>query len=153
MPDLKPTEADDEIASCIDGNTSFTVIAGAGSGKTTSLIEALNKIRCARGSQLRERGQKVVCITYTNRAVAVISSRLGFDALYFVTTLHGFLWGEVSRFQAPLREALVEHVIPGHIDKGQEADNGGNSQRAIAARKKLSVCNLNSRHLSRTAHL
>ena len=137
MPDLQPTKADIEIANCIDEKTSFTVIAGAGSGKTTSLIEALKKIRETRGGQLRKCGQKVVCITYTNRAVAVISSRLGFDELYFATTLHGFLWGEVSRFQAPLREALVEHVIPGHIGKAQEADNGGHSQRAITARKKI----------------
>ncbi len=137
MPDLQRTKADIEIANCIDEKTSFTVIAGAGSGKTTSLIEALKKIRETQGRQLRERGQKVVCITYTNRAVGVISSRLGFDELYAVTTLHGFLWGEVSRFQAPLREALVEHVVPAHIEKAQQDDNGGDSKKAIAARKKV----------------
>lgn len=137
MPDLQPTEADIQIAKCIGEETSFAVIAGAGSGKTTSLIEALKKIRETQGRQLRERGQKVVCITYTNRAVGVISSRLGFDELYVVTTLHGFLWGEISRFQAPLREALVEHVVPAHIEKAQQDDNGGDSKKAIAARRKV----------------
>lgn len=137
MPDLKPTEADTEIANCLNNAKSFAVIAGAGSGKTTSLIEALKKIRETQGRQLRGRGQKVLCITYTNRAVGVISSRLGYDELYTVTTLHGFLWGEVSRFQAPLREALVEHVIPAHIEKAQQDDNSGNSKKAIAARKKV----------------
>lgn len=136
MPDLKPTNADIEVAKCIDGETSFAVIAGAGSGKTTSLIEALKKIRETQGPQLRARGQKVVCITYTNRAVGVISSRLGYDEIYTVTTLHGFLWREVSRFQDPLRRALVEHIIPAHIEKAERDDNGGNSQRAIAARRK-----------------
>lgn len=137
MPDFKPTEADIQIAQCISEEKSFAVIAGAGSGKTTSLIEALKKIRGTQGRQLRERGQNVVCITYTNRAVEVISSRLGFDELYTVTTLHGFLWGEVSRFQAPLREALAEYVIPAHIEKAQQDDNGGNSKKAISARKKI----------------
>ena len=137
MPDLQPTEADKKISKCIDEKNSFAVIAGAGSGKTTSLIEALRKIREAQGHQLRKRGQKVVCITYTNRAVGVISSRLGFDELYNVTTLHGFLWGEVSRFQAPLREALIAHVVPAHIEKAQKDDNGGSSKKAIAARKKI----------------
>lgn len=137
MSDLQPTEADIQITKCIGEETSFAVIAGAGSGKTTSLIEALKQIRETQGRQLRERGQKVVCITYTNRAVGVISSRLGFDELYAVTTLHGFLWGEVSRFQAPLREVLAEHVIPARIDKAQQGDNGGNSKVAIAARKKV----------------
>lgn len=137
MPDLQPTEADIQIAKCIDEKRSFAVIAGAGSGKTTSLIEALKKIRETQGRQLRESGQKVVCITYTNRAVGVISSRLGYDELYAVTTLHGFLWGEVSRFQTPLREALIEHVVPAHIEKAEQDDNGGNSKKAIAARKKV----------------
>ena len=137
MPDLQPTEADIQIAKCIGEETSFAVIAGAGSGKTTSLIEALKKIRETQGRQLRERSQKVVCITYTNRAVGVISSRLGFDELYAITTLHGFLWGEVSRFQVPLREALAEHVVPARIERALQDDNGGNSIRAIAARKKV----------------
>lgn len=136
MPNLQSTEADTEIARCIDEATSFAVIAGAGSGKTTSLIEALRKIRETQGRQLRKCGQKVVCITYTNRAVGVISSRLGYDELYTVTTLHGFLWGEVSRFQAGLRDALVEQVIPSHIEKA-ERESGGNSKKAIAARKKI----------------
>lgn len=137
MSELQPTEADVAIATCIDDAKSFAVIAGAGSGKTTSLIEALKKIRETHGRKLRERGQKVVCITYTNRAVGVISSRLGFDELYLVTTLHGFLWGEVSRFQTPMREALIEQIIPAHIEKAQQDDNGGNSKKAIAARKKV----------------
>lgn len=137
MPDLKPTEADIEIAKCIDEKISFAVIAGAGSGKTTSLVEALKKIRGNYGRQLRERGQKIVCITYTNRAVSVISSRLGYDELYTVTTLHRFLWGEISRFQDDLRDALVGHIIPAHIEKAEQDDNGGNSQKAVAARKKV----------------
>ncbi len=136
MPDLKLTEADIEIARCIDDEKSFAVIAGAGSGKTTSLVTALKKIRETQGQEMRKRGQKVVCITYTNRAVGVISSRLRFDELYTVTTLHGFLWGEVSRFQSALRDALVEHVIPAHIEKA-EKNSVGNSKRAIGARKKI----------------
>lgn len=142
MPNLQPTDADIEIAKCIDDKKSFTVIAGAGSGKTTSLIEALKKIRETQGGQLRARGQKVVCITYTNRAVGVISSRLGFDELYSVTTLHGFLWREVSRFQSPLRTALAEHIIPAHIAKAKQDDNGGSSIKATAARKKVERLNL-----------
>ena len=42
---LKPTVADQKIAKCIDNEKSFSVIAGAGSGKTTSLVEALKRIR------------------------------------------------------------------------------------------------------------
>ena len=62
---LVPTEADAKISECIDNEVSFSVIAGAGSGKTTSLVEALKRIRVKRGETLRKNGQRVVCVTYT----------------------------------------------------------------------------------------
>ncbi|MGU3400466.1 UvrD-helicase domain-containing protein [Brucellaceae bacterium D45D] len=134
---LKPTEADTKIAECIAKNVSFSVIAGAGSGKTTSLVEALKGIQKSRGNGLRKNGQRVVCITYTNRAVGVISSRLGFDELFYVSTLHGFLWAEIARFQGAIREALRDAIIPQHMEKVRQKDNGGTSQAAQKARKDL----------------
>lgn len=134
---LKPTEADTKIAECIAKNVSFSVIAGAGSGKTTSLVEALKGIQKSRGNELRKNGQRVACITYTNRAVGVISSRLGFDDLFYVSTLHGFLWAEIARFQDAIREALREAIIPRHMEKARQKDNGGMSQAAQKARKDL----------------
>tara|TARA_R110002049_G_scaffold298063_1_gene487572 strand:+ start:3124 stop:4965 length:1842 start_codon:yes stop_codon:yes gene_type:complete len=134
---LKPTEADRKIAECIENGQSFSVVAGAGSGKTTSLVQALKHIKAKRAKEMRKNGQRIVCITYTNRAVDVISKRLGFDELFHVSTLHGFLWGEIVRFQDAIREALREFVIPQHMDKARSDDNGGQSQTAKKARKKL----------------
>lgn len=134
---LKPTEADRKIADCIAKGVSFSVVAGAGSGKTTSLVEALKVIKNSHGKDLRKNGQRIVCITYTNRAVGVISSRLGFDDLFYVSTLHGFLWAEVARFQEAIREALRDAIIPRHMEKAHEKDNGGMSQAAQKARKDL----------------
>lgn len=134
---LKSTEADKKIVACIDSEKSFSVIAGAGSGKTTSLVEALGRIREKHGKKLRRNGQRILCITYTNRAVDVISSRLGFDELFFVSTLHGFLWGEIVRFQDAIREAICEKIIPSQVEKAEKEDNGGTSQKAQKAREKL----------------
>ncbi|MFC4237704.1 UvrD-helicase domain-containing protein [Thalassospira xianhensis] len=134
---LKPTDADTKIAECITKNISFSVIAGAGSGKTTSLVEALKGIQKSYGKELRKNGQRVVCITYTNRAVGVISSRLGFDDIFFVSTLHGFLWAEIARFQDAIREALRDAIIPQYMEKARAKDNGGTSQTAQKARKDL----------------
>lgn len=134
---LKKTEADKKISACIDSETSFSVIAGAGSGKTTSLVEALKRIREKHGREIRKNGQRVVCITYTNRAADVISSRLGFDDLFFVSTLHGFLWGEIFRFQGAIRETLYDVIIPLHVEKAHKDDNGGASQKAKKARGKI----------------
>lgn len=131
------TQADKDIRSCLKSGKSFTVIAGAGSGKTTSLVGALDFIRSEFGKNLRRDGQRVACITYTKRACAVIKERLGFDALYEVSTIHSFLWQQISRYPKEICAALKESIIPAKIEKHRERDNGGNSQRARDARARI----------------
>ena len=75
------------------------MIAGAGSGKTTSLVKALAHLSRARAPALRRRGQKIACITYTEVAVGEIWSDVGNDALFHVSTIHSFLWTVVHPFQ------------------------------------------------------
>lgn len=84
---------------------------------------------------MRKNGQRVACITYTNRAVGVIHSRLGADDLFSVSTLHSFVWGEIDRFQRDIRSALKIHRIPSLIAKAENDDNGRGSQRAVRARE------------------
>ncbi|MCK0138916.1 UvrD-helicase domain-containing protein [Aliiroseovarius sp. F47248L] len=112
------------------------MIAGAGAGKTTSLISALDHVRKTFGPSLLKQGQRVACITYTKRAVAVIRERLGFDDLFEVSTLHSFLWGEMGSFGFDIHEAVTLFVIPKHIEAAREKDNGGTSKTAISARQK-----------------
>ena len=133
------TEADVAIAGYLDSQQSFSMIAGAGSGKTSSLITALKHLRKTVGSSLRRDSQKIACVTYTNRAVDVISSRLSWDELFQVSTLHKFLWREVSQFTPDIREALKESIIPEQIAKKQNDNNGGESKKAIAARERIAV--------------
>lgn len=137
MQTLEPTQADKNIEECLIGKQSFSVVAGAGSGKTTSLVTALNFLRDEYGNDLRRNGQKIVCITYTKRATAVIEERLGFDDLYLVSTIHSFLWSAINRFTKDIRTALHEYLIPAHITKSRERDNGGNSQAARRARERV----------------
>ncbi|WP_311948447.1 UvrD-helicase domain-containing protein [Halomonas piscis] len=131
------TEADEKVAACLNEQRSFAVIAGAGSGKTSSLIDALNLVRANYGVELRKNGQRVACITYTKRAVEVISTRLGFDDLFAVSTLHSFLWREIKTFTKDIRNALRESRIPHLIAKEAEKDNGGKSKAARKAREKI----------------
>jgi DNA helicase-2/ATP-dependent DNA helicase PcrA len=131
------SEADVTVRQCLDERRSFAMIAGAGSGKTSSLVDALGRIRDIEGGGLRKNGQRIACITFTNRAVEVIKARLGFDDLYLVSTLHGFLWGQISRFHNDIREALRESRIPALIEKAKGDDNGGNSKKAQKARARL----------------
>lgn len=131
------TEADNRIRSCLKSSKSFTVVSGAGSGKTTSLVDALDFVRKEFGKTLRRDGQRVACITYTKRACAVITERLGFDTLFEVSTIHSFLWQQINRYRNEIRAALKESLIPAKIEKHRERDNGGNSQRAREARERI----------------
>ena len=137
MGALIETTADKEIAACLAAQQSFAMIAGAGSGKTTSLITALERVRTQYGKTLRQNAQRVACITYTNRAVAVIAERLGNDDLYVVNTLHSFLWTEMRRFTNDIREAVVNQLIQQHIATAQQDDDGGSSKRAQRARERI----------------
>lgn len=137
MPERIRTEADQRVATCLDEKRSFAVIAGAGSGKTSSLIDALKFIRTEYSSELRQNGQRVACITYTKRAVQVISTRLDYDDLFIVSTLHSFLWGEIKTFTKDIRRVLRESYIPLLISKAAEKDNGGQSKTARKARDKV----------------
>ncbi|MBJ2156602.1 UvrD-helicase domain-containing protein [Variovorax sp. IB41] len=131
------SKADALVRKCLDDRRSFAMIAGAGSGKTSSLVDALGQIRDREGVALRRHGQRIACITFTRRAVEVIQARLGFDDLYLVSTLHGFLWGQISRFHDDIREALRESRIPALIERAREDDNGGKSKKAQKARAKI----------------
>lgn len=137
MSERIQTDADQKVAQCLEQSQSFAVIAGAGSGKTSSLIDALDKIRTKHSRELRKNGQRVACITYTRRAVQVISTRLGYDDLFIVSTLHSFLWGEIKTFTKDIRQALRVSRIPELIAKAAEKDNGGQSKSARKARGKV----------------
>jgi DNA helicase-2/ATP-dependent DNA helicase PcrA len=137
MPNRVETAADQAVRECLATHRSFALVAGAGSGKTTSLVDALDEIRVTQGTMLRRNGQRIACITFTKRAVEVIRQRLGFDDLYLVSTLHSFLWGEISRFQRDIREALQNSRLPALIAKAAEQDTGKDTKSARKAREKV----------------
>jgi DNA helicase II / ATP-dependent DNA helicase PcrA len=99
------TSADLEVFRCLDGSPlqSFVMVAGAGSGKTTSLIKALDHVRRTRGDRLRRCGQSVACITYTEVAVREIREEVRDQTLFQVSTIHSFLWTIIKPFQQDIR--------------------------------------------------
>lgn len=131
------TKADEEVFKCLTAKESFAVIAGAGAGKTSSLVEALRSLVKIDGARMLRDGQRAVCITYTKRAVGVITDRLRQNPLFLVSTLHSFLWHEIGHFPKSIRESLRRCILPYHIDKQKEKDSGGKSKVAIEARAKI----------------
>lgn len=97
--------ADKIIAECAQliKPRSFFLFAGAGSGKTRSLVTVLKEIQKNQRDLLMSRGQKVAVITYTNAACDVISQRLDFDPLIQVSTIHSFAWDLIGNYNTDIR--------------------------------------------------
>ena len=94
---------------------SFFLFAGAGSGKTRTLVEVLRRVTGVvnheAGSEyarrLRSRGQTVRVITYTKNATDVVIGRLGENDLTSVSTIHAFCWELIQGFNEDIKEALL----------------------------------------------
>lgn len=94
---------------------SYFLFAGAGSGKTRTLVEVLRRMTGVTphehgdtlARQLRMYGRSIRVITYTKNAVAVIKGRLGDNDLVGVSTIHAFCWELISAFNDDIREALI----------------------------------------------
>jgi Superfamily I DNA and RNA helicases len=99
---------DDEIEACLrlDKPVSFFLFAGAGSGKTRSVVTALSRLRARHGRRLRLQGQRIGVITYTNAACDEIKSRLEYDPLIEVSTIHSFVWSLINGFNEDIRQWL-----------------------------------------------
>lgn len=104
-----PTEADTEIAKAIEAGNSFLVDAGAGSGKTSSLVAALLLLKDKCRDRLVKNRQHIACITYTNVAKNEIIERTEGDELFSVSTIHDFLWAQCKGFPDELKMALIAY--------------------------------------------
>ena len=104
------------------------MFAGAGSGKTGSLVRVLQKFRDKNVQALRLNGQKVAIITYTNAACDEIKKRLEFDSSFAVSTIHSFCWELIQPFQLDIREWLDNNlkIELGDLELAQSKARGRN---------------------------
>ncbi|MDB5264498.1 MAG: helicase [Parcubacteria group bacterium] len=96
----------DAVYRCITERKSFILEAGAGAGKTYSLIKSLEFLLKNSGPELRRRQQKIACITFTNVAKNEIESRTDKNPIIHSDTIHAFCWSLIRNFQPELRVAL-----------------------------------------------
>ena len=120
-------EAEAGVARCLSENSSFLLEAGAGAGKTYSLVEALKGLLGTQRSLLRKTNQQIACITYTNAATEVIKRRIDGDSLVSVSTIHAFCWSLIRPFQPVLRKEVES--LPDWAELLEEA--GGMQNRAV----------------------
>lgn len=95
-----------KIYTALDKGSSFRVEAGAGAGKTYSLIQALHYLIKSKSTTLQKGFQKIACITYTNVATDEIRSRIDNHPSVYVDTIHGFCWSILQGFQSQMREQI-----------------------------------------------
>lgn len=120
-------EAQARVSACLDEGRNFRLEAGAGAGKTYSLVEALKKLISERGRDLQRAGQKVACITYTEVARNEIAQEIEQHPAILVETIHAFCWGFISRFQKELRA-----LVAGLEDKQDKvAEAGGVGDQVV----------------------
>lgn len=98
----------DIIKECINVKKSFVLEAGAGSGKTWTLIETIKYVIKLNENDLVKNHQKIVCITYTNVAKNEIIERTYNSDIIQVSTIHEFLWECTKNYQIELKKALCE---------------------------------------------
>ncbi|MET4631803.1 DNA helicase-2/ATP-dependent DNA helicase PcrA [Bradyrhizobium sp. I1.8.5] len=108
----KDTEADRQLYGCLNASPprSFLMIAGAGSGKTTSLVKGLAEILDKHGERLKLRRQKVACITYTEIAAGEIWADVGNNPLVHVSTIHSFMWSLIRSFQSDIQAWVANRI-------------------------------------------
>ena len=113
VDDQFDAEADATIIECLNlaEPRSFFLYAGAGSGKTRSLVNAVRKtIDGEHGRLLTLTGKKIGVITYTNAACDEIKQRLEFDPRVEVMTIHAFSWSLIEGFNTDIRQWVAENL-------------------------------------------
>jgi DNA helicase II / ATP-dependent DNA helicase PcrA len=127
--------------------TSFFLFAGAGSGKTRSLVQALKHIATKYRDTLRLRARQVAVITYTNAACDEITRRVEYDPLFVVSTIHSFAWLQIKSFNSDIREWLRKNLQTEIAELSAEEAKGRAGTKASASR--LASIDSKSRRLAR----
>ncbi len=115
------------VFASLEHGESFVLEAGAGAGKTYSLVKALLFLIKRDQIKFQKRHQKIACITFTNVAKDEIEARTDRTPLIFCDTIHAFCWSLISGFQKQLRDRLP------HMDHWPERieEAGGLGERAV----------------------
>ncbi len=113
-------KAQEKVDACLDAGRSFRLEAGAGAGKTYSLVAALKRLIAEKGTKYLQAGQRVACITYTEVARDEIRQEIEEHPAILVDTIHAFSWAFLMKFQKALRGLVAEQA-----DRQKKIEEGG----------------------------
>lgn len=133
---------DEEIYTCLNPASpkSFFLFAGAGSGKTRSLVNVLQRFKNEYGNLFRLHRKKIAIITYTNAASDEINRRLEFNSIFSVSTIHSFAWETIKHYTSDIREwvrkSLSAEIVALNAEQSKSRDLGNKTSLERAAKIK-----------------
>lgn len=91
----------------LDNKKSFFLFAGAGTGKTYTLVELLKIIKEKYAEYFRLTSKHCAVITYTNAATDEIINRLKDTSIFDISTIHSFIWSLIKPFQKDIKNTYI----------------------------------------------
>lgn len=132
---------DSEIYECInpDSPKSFFLFAGAGSGKTRTLINVLSRFKEQHGTNFKFRNKKIAIITYTNAAADEITRRLEHSSIFSVSTIHSFSWELIKNFTPDIKVWINKNLIVeiAELEEQQSKSRDLNNKTSIGRARKI----------------
>ena len=145
MPDdhtlatTKPIEHDNPvdagIRDCLElgSGKSFIIFAGAGSGKTFSLENALKHLKSLYQEMFSRLGKQVAVVTFTNNAADEIRDRVERNSIFSISTIHSFCWHTIDGLNEDIRQWFLTE-IPSVLERLKEQERRGRAVKASEAR-------------------
>lgn len=116
---------------------SFFLFAGAGSGKTRSLVALLSKIKETYGVDYAISKKRVAVITYTNAAADEISRRLGDTSIFSISTIHSFIWALIKHYQIDIKMYMTSDQVEKIAELNTKKNSQSNNEKISEYREKL----------------
>lgn len=142
-------KVDEELLACLNlqNPKSFFLFAGAGSGKTRSLVNVLEQIKAKYEDELKLHRRKVAIITYTNAACDEIIHRLKNNPIFVVSTIHSFAWELIKHYTVDIKNWL-HNTLNKEIDELEIEESKGRPGTKTSIDRKRKIENKKSRLLT-----
>ncbi|MDL1912979.1 MAG: ATP-dependent helicase [Bergeyella sp.] len=116
---------------------SFFLFAGAGAGKTRTLVNVLTRFKEEFGQEYKLKNKRIAIITYTNAAADEITHRLKYSSIFNVSTIHSFCWELIKSFTPDIKTWIKSNLIVEIAElKGQQSKSRDSNNRTSIGRAK-----------------
>lgn len=118
---------------------SFFLFAGAGSGKTRTLVNVLERFKIEFGKNYKLKNKRIAIITYTNAAADEISHRLEYSSIFNISTIHSFCWELIKNFTSDIKDWIEQNlnIEISELEEQQSRSRDLNNKTSISRAQKI----------------